>query len=330
MTRLVAECSLPHCKTVDKITKTLCQYHYRRQREGKSLGALPNKDIVRDRDSVCTKEDCENPHFGKGLCRKCYDKERTIRKRYSKNEQEILSQTDGSFSTVTEYKEFLLSQPNTPALCVVPTCVSVVKIQKAEMCKKHYNRVHQYRPAEPWFDIEVKFDRIDKNALNESLPCSATWVEGTKTVYCDKFVGDGGAKGVCGGHWLQRSNCQKSNTPVVFTELREVALKGSGHIDKEGYKIIFISSEEAVRYNNGVRYMSEHRYVMAKHIGRALEGVENVHHKNGLRSDNRIENLELWTTYQPAGQRVKDMVAWCEEYLEKYKHIAEQEIAEGR
>lgn len=57
---------------------------------------------------------------------------------------------------------------------------------------------------------------------------------------------------------------------------------------------------------------------MEEILGRPLLRTENVHHKNGVRHDNRPENLELWSTHQPKGQRVEDLVEWAREILNLY------------
>lgn len=62
--------------------------------------------------------------------------------------------------------------------------------------------------------------------------------------------------------------------------------------------------------------MLEHRHVMETMLGRPLHPWESVHHKNGIRLQNTEDNLELWATAQPAGQRVCDLVAFVAKYYQ--------------
>ena len=84
-----------------------------------------------------------------------------------------------------------------------------------------------------------------------------------------------------------------------------------GKINRSGYRSIYSTPLK--------KYILEHRYVYEQHYGITLTPNQNIHHINGNRLDNRIENLELWETSQPKGQRVEDKINFYFELVEKYK-----------
>lgn len=98
---------------------------------------------------------------------------------------------------------------------------------------------------------------------------------------------------------------------------------GEGNIDANGYKTITVRDHPNQMDAKG--RIREHVYIMSNYLERPLRKGESVHHKNGDRLDNRIENLELWTTSQPPGQRVEDKIKWCIEFLSQYGYKAMKE-----
>lgn len=91
--------------------------------------------------------------------------------------------------------------------------------------------------------------------------------------------------------------------------------KGGKIKHKKGYVLKMAKDHPRSKSNNG--YVFEHILVMEKKLGRYLVKGENIHHINGVKDDNRIKNLELWTKPQPSGIRLKDAVKWAKEILSR-------------
>ena len=130
-----------------------------------------------------------------------------------------------------------------------------------------------------------------------TLPLHGTCLHCQKN-FAYKFYGAGTKKG--GGYNRHQKFCSK-----VCAD----ASQRTGGIDKNGYRF---------RYW-GRKYQMEHRVIMEEHLGRPLRREETVHHKNGDRADNRIENLELWSSRHGKGQRVEDKIDFARSFLLDYE-----------
>ena len=168
-------------------------------------------------------------------------------------------------------------------LCEWPGCGRIH--QAKGLCAMHYQRRYHGRDM----DSPVRAHR------KKGEPAPLCVMDG-----CDQLRMF--ANGLCPRHESRRANGRPLEGPRYYGKEGYVDAKGYVHVRQGAY--------------GRRRHALEHRVVMEEILGRALEPFENVHHKNGVKGDNRPENLELWVTWgsQPKGQRVEDLVAFIVEH----------------
>jgi hypothetical protein len=104
-----------------------------------------------------------------------------------------------------------------------------------------------------------------------------------------------------------------------YLESKQYPISKIKHLSKDGYYYVYFRKHPHADKSGRV---FEHRLIMEKKLGRYLFPFENVHHKNGIKSDNRIKNLELWVRVQPSGVRVQDVVKWARKVISLYGDVS--------
>ena len=165
-------------------------------------------------------------------------------------------------------------------------------------CNAHYIRDRRGQPM----DAPI---RVTRRATG---PCS--WPGCSRLLRTD---------GLCGLHYGRKLNGIDMDAPV-----RERAKTNSRNgLDRVVNHHGYVEVRRRGHFGKGLAgknvWFLEHRYMMETYLGRRLHDGENVHHINGDKTDNSLVNLELWTSQQPYGQRVIDLLERAYAIRERYK-----------
>lgn len=160
------------------------------------------------------------------------------------------------------------------------------------LCTLHYNRMRR---------------RGDTGGPDLERAPKTAWTEPCRVDGCALTVV---ARGYCHPHY---SRVRKTGDPQPDKPFKRQ--DGVGYIGPDGYRILCKMRHPNAGINGRI---AEHRWLMAEALGRPLLPDETVHHKNGIRHDNRMENLELWSRNHGPGQRVEDIVAYSLKMLGRY------------
>lgn len=202
--------------------------------------------------------------------------------------------------------------PSALSSCSGPRCKRPVYCRG--YCQPHYYQAHQGRPLVPLvadcdypgcgIEFVVKGGARTSRCMSHRKTCGVV----SEGVVCGRTS----KRPTCAKHF-HRLATYGDPGPAEGRLRRRVYPEPQWRVNTGGY----VSRSRTLPDGARVREL-RHRVVMEEHLGRPLVEGENVHHINKIKTDNRIENLELWNTSQPSGARAADLLEWALGIVELY------------
>ncbi len=307
-------CQYPTCNR-PVVARGWCNPHYIRWSKGKDMDVPVRNRRRRDEVKICAWNDCQRSSRENGMCGMHAQRQR-----------------------------------NGWNMAAPPRVSGQRKICQQKGCdrqavEKGYCRAHHYRfrngldMAAPIRNKVVsyngaicEYDGCDRPARANGW-CELHWRRERRGVPMDaplrKTVRNSGKcqwpgcerkqkrKFMCEVHYNRQRDGRDMDAPVAAPRRYNVGL--DRNLQADGYVEVRRPGHFGKQKSRAANWYLEHRYVMECHLGRPLSDDENVHHINGDRSDNRLENLELWTSSHPAGQRVVDLLDWADDIITQYE-----------
>lgn len=299
-------CSITGCQKEPKPKGNklnLCSMHESRLRKNGDTGPVEQMN-VRGKYKVCRVDSCDSIPIGKGYCNKHYNK--------------LMKYGDPLASFVVKKK------------CEICGIDFAAKTMRAKFCSgkcKRKSYVNNLPPKETWEVCSIEnCNKISCSPTLQPPHCSTHYAR--KLGYHGNSEIDARIKGR-ETHSCSVEGCDRDAKTKGFCTLHYRRWRIDGEPGQAGIK--YRRSQNVYRYSGYVyvgtgkgRPKAQHRLVMEEVLGRPLRKFENVHHINGIRDDNRPENLELWVKAQPAGQRASDLAEWV---VETYPELVEAALA---
>lgn len=339
----MASCSIGICDR-PAVTRGWCQAHYLRWRTTGDV--RPDIPIGgQPKPTTCRLDDCDRIYYSRGLCEMHYRRQRRTGSPH-REAQPVHCSIEGCDEPVDargwchgHHQRWLrtgdveadvpLGRQRQSLTCIARGCGRPTKAQN--LCNTHYQRTKKH--GSPLEQLAIRQRHVPTKCRVDDCP-NPPCIRGRCLSHFTSLVAENGSpladadvppvtcsiddcdrrlhtRGLCHTHYTRHRDV--GDAPPAAESVKRT---GQGYVH-HGYWMVPVLTE--LRHlTGGETTCAEHRLVMAMSLGRALYPDELVHHLNGDRLDNRPQNLELWSTYQPRGQRVEDKVIYAIEMLKRY------------